>query len=150
MTKDELRTRITTEAQGRGFSVEEVLLVYKNRVKSVSKMRLHINGFDCRLHYLENVRTDGDSHYAMLGVTRTSLRKSDFTIVLYRLCDGSERVLVIPSQVLLRHVPKGTNTKRFYIPHHPPLHQQSWTSPHIKWSSYENQWGRLLRREQSR
>ncbi len=144
MTKSELRTRIIAEAERRGFSVEDVLQVYQNRAKTVSKMRVRINGFECRLHHLTNVRVNGDSHYAMLGVTRASLRKSDFTIVLFRLCDGTERVLIVPSSVLLRQVPKGTNFKRFYVPHHPPLHLRSWVPPDIRWSSYEESWERLL------
>lgn len=143
MTSDELKERVTVEAQKRGLSVETVELVYKNRVKMISKTRLRINGFECRLHHLANVRVNEDRRYAMFGVTRSSLRKSDFIILLFRLCDSSERLLVIPSKVLLRQIPKGTRFKRFYVPHYPPAKCRSWRPPDVNWSSYEGRWGQL-------
>jgi hypothetical protein len=40
-------------------------------------------------------------------------------------------------------VSKGTRTKRFYVPLHPPLHRPTWQAPAINWSRYENRWGQL-------
>ena len=106
----------------------------------VSKTRLNIYGFHCRLDQLENVRVDKDMHYAMFGVTRASLRKSDFLIVLLHPRDGEERFLIVPSNIVLHQVPKGMRTKRFYVPLHPPTQRKTWQAPRIDWLYYQDRW----------
>ena len=143
MTASELMERVLVEAQTRSLSTQRVVLVFNNRVKMLSKTRLIINGFHCRLHQLENVRVDKDMHYAMFGVTRSSLRRSDFLIVLLHPQGSEERFLIVPSKVVLNHVPKGTRTKRFYIPLHPPTQRKTWQAPCINWLHYQDRWKQL-------
>lgn len=134
---------VIDEATRRGFPVQHVEHHYANRVRAVSKTRLIINGWRCRVYSISNVRFEGRHVYSMFGLAKSVLPTVDFVVVYVRVHSGETRLYIVPKKIIAREYKRGEITKRFFIP------QQGitlWRSMHprgILWPLYQDAW-RLL------